>query len=349
VNVHQVLSAAGPVDAVTNQGLAFRRLFSEWGWGGDDVAEIIAPGMPRGAVKPARALRPAAEDVVLLHYSGYTPRLEQLMDVPNPKVLLSHNVTPARYFWPYEPLEGVRCALAPGQLAELARAADVAAGVSHFNAEDLRDFGVADPQVIPVLFDRAKLGAPGPARPPGAPTILFVGRVAPHKRHDLVIRAFAMYRRRHAPDARLVLVGGAMSPAFGRMMRQLVHEVAPGAVDFEAGVSPERLWELYRSAHAFLCLSEHEGFCVPLLEAFHFGVPVIAQPVGGIPEVVGDAALQARADDLAVIAELVHLAVTDDELRAELRRRTGPRLEAFAFERTAQRLREAVTRAAAAR
>ncbi len=133
--------------------------------------------------------------------------------------------------------------------------------------------------VIPVLFDRARLPPAGDA-PTGPPTVLFVGRLAPHKRQDLVIQAFAAYRRRQ-PDARLVLVGIPQSPAHLRALERLAQELAPGAVKFDSGVTAVRLWDHYRSAHVFLCLSEHEGFCIPLLEAFHFGVPVVARDAGG--------------------------------------------------------------------
>jgi glycosyltransferase involved in cell wall biosynthesis len=240
----------------------------------------------------------------------------------------------------------VSCTIARIQLAELAVNLSAAAGVSEFNAAELRAAGAAQAEVIPVLFDRGALGEPGPP-PQGPPTILFVGRLAPHKRQDRVIRAFAMYRRHRAPDARLVLVGNPVTPPYGMTLRTLADELAPGAVTIESGLSPEALWDRYRSAHAFLCLSEHEGFCVPLLEAFHFGVPVIARPAGGVPEVAGDAALLTDDDDLAVIAELMHLALSDSELRAELIARGHRRLEEFAYERTAQRLRAAVSRLAA--
>jgi glycosyltransferase involved in cell wall biosynthesis len=176
---------------------------------------------------------------------------------------------------------------------------------------------------------------------------VFVGRLAPHKRQDLVIRAFALYRAQHAPAARLVLVGTPLAPAFAASLARLAEEVAPGAVTFERGLAPEALWERYRSADAFLCLSEHEGFCIPLLEAFHFGVPVIARPIGGIPEVVGDAGLLVPTDDedgidLAVVAELLHLAVSEPDLATELRRRGEARLDAFGLDPTAARLRAAL-------
>ena len=193
-----------------------------------------------------------------------------------------------------------------------------------------------------LLFDRQRLG-PAAAAPPGPPTILFVGRLTPHKRQDLLIRTFAEYRRLE-PDARLVLVGTPLSPSFGNWLRELAAELAPGAVTFESGLSAAQLADRYRGAHAFLCLSEHEGFCIPLLEAFHFGVPVIARDAGAVGEVVADAGVLLEADDDATtIANLLQIVVGDSELRAELQGRGERRLEVFDWRMTADRLRRTLT------
>jgi glycosyltransferase involved in cell wall biosynthesis len=349
MKVDQVLCAAGPVDAVTNQALACRRLFDGWGWEGADYAEVIAPTMHRHVVHPLRSLEPRSDGVLLVHYSGYAPAIEPLIGNGRRSLLLSHNITPAKYMWDEEPFEGVRCSLAPEQLAELARRADAVAGVSEFNAAELRaSAGREDVEVIPVLFDRARLGpAPAADATRAAPHILFVGRLAPHKRQDLVIRAFGELRR-HLPGARLTLVGVPISPAFEAGLRRFADSLAPGAVVFEHGIGDEELWERYRSADAFLCLSEHEGFCIPLLEAFHFGLPVIARDAGAIGEVVGDAGvLLSPSDDIHTIAELLRIVVADGDLRAELRVRAERRLAVYAHESTAGRLRERLTRLAA--
>ncbi|MGH2840611.1 MAG: hypothetical protein ACRDKY_07290, partial [Solirubrobacteraceae bacterium] len=190
MRVHQVLSGAGAFDAVTEQARAFRRLFRAWGWGGGDVAANISPQVA-GEIAPLASLRPAAGDVLLIHYSGYAPRLRSALAFDNRKLLISHNITPARWFWDHDPLAAVSCALGRKQLPEFAAAVDIAAGVSLFNAREL-----GSETVIPILFDPSTLGEPAAAAaPPGAPTILFVGRLAPHKRQDAVIRAFALYRR----------------------------------------------------------------------------------------------------------------------------------------------------------
>jgi L-malate glycosyltransferase len=343
LRVHQLLSGAGPVDAVTNQAHAYRRLFTRWGWGGADHAVHIDPRS--NGVAPLERLDPAADDVLLFHYSAYAPRLAQQLERPQRKLLVSHNITPAEWFWRHEPMTAVQCAIGREQLPRFARGVDLAAGVSAFNAAELKDAGADETAVIPILFDPAAFGTRG-AEPAGPPTVLFVGRISPHKRHDLLIRAFALYRREHAPDARLVVVGEPLTPRFGAAIRELADRLAPGAVRIESMLSDDELADRWRAAHAFVCVSEHEGFCIPVLEAFHFGVPVVARPTGGIPEVAGDAALLADTDDPGLIAELIHLAVSDAELRSELRRRGDDRLAEYAYETTAAALRAAVERVA---
>ena len=337
MNVHQVLSGAGPYDAVTTQAFAFRELFGAWGWGGRDVAAEIDPRVG-SRIAPLRALDAAPGDVLLIHYSAYAPKLRAVLELPNRKLLLSHNITPARWFWDHDPQAAVVCALGRKQLPEFAAAADVVAGVSLYNAREM-----GSETVIPILFDPSELGAAADEPPAQPPTILFVGRLAPHKRQDAIMRAFELYRRRHAPDARLVLVGAPVNWGYDAAMRELAEQLSPGAITIESGLTPERLADRYRSAHAFLCLSEHEGFCIPLLEAFHFGVPVVARPVGGVPEVAGDAALLLDDEDgESVIAELLALAASDPELRATLRERAAARVAAYAPEPTARKLRAAV-------
>ena len=334
MNVHQVLSGAGPVDAVTNQALRWRARFSGWGWGGGDVAVHIDPRMD-GRVRPLGALRPAPGDVVLLHFSAYAPKLASVLDGPARTLLLSHNVTPARWFWDQEPQVAVQCALGRRQLPEFAARADAVAGVSAFNAAEL-----GSNVVIPILFDAGPLGPPrAAARGGGPPTLLAVGRLTPHTRQDELIRVLALLRRHRLPDARLVLVGEPLTERYLGELRRLADALVPGAVEFTRGLGADELADRYRTADVLVSLSEHEGFCIPLLEAFALGVPVVARPSGGVPEVAAGAALLAEDRDPAVIAELIALAIEDAALREELRARGLARVTAYAPEATARRMR----------
>jgi L-malate glycosyltransferase len=339
VKVTQVLCAAGPVDAVTNQALAWRAQFARWGWEGSDFTAKPAPEMRRHEIRPLSDLE-QPDGIVLFHYSGFARGLEPLFEGSARTLLLSHNVTPEEWFWPYEPVEGVRCKLGREQLHELSRRADRLAAVSEFNARELRDASGRRADVIPVLFDPAALGsADGRVGHSGGATILFVGRLAPHKRQDLVIRAFAKYRQWEG-SARLVLVGNPLSPAYGQQLAELAQELAGDAVSLEAGLTQHQLADRYRAADAFLCLSEHEGFCIPLLEAFKFRVPVVARDAAAVGEVVGDAGvLLGPEDDLDTVAEALRIVTGDSELRDELRSRGERRLRAYDPANTASAMR----------
>jgi L-malate glycosyltransferase len=323
--VHQVLSGAGPYDAVTRQALAWRERFAAWGWDGGDWAPHIDPRAGLGRrVHDLGGLRPAPGDTVLLHYSAYAPGLRTVLEGRGRKVLLSHNVTPARWYWDHAPYTAIQCALGRRDLPEFAARCDVVAGVSEFNAREL-----GTDRVVPLLLE---LPAYEDFESGGPPTVLFVGRLAPHKRQDEVIRAVALLRRHRLDDARLVLVGEPLTAAYADALADLAEQLAPGAVTFEHSIDDAALESRFRAAHAFLCLSEHEGFCIPVLEAFAHGVPVVARPRGAISETAGDAALLLDGA-LDAMAELVHFAITDAPLRATLRKRGHARLAAYAPER----------------
>ena len=345
MRVSQVLCAAGPVDAVTNQVFAWRTTFEGWGWEGDYSARV-APGFRSGALHDLRELEPAVDEVVVVHYSGYAAGLERVLSATNRTLLVSHNVTPSRYFWATDPVTAGVCELARDQLAGLVAMAGAVAAVSEFNARELEQLGGRRAAVIPVLFRAApaRLNGVEPDRPA---TVLFVGRLAPHKRQDLVIAAFARYRH-SAPGARLVLVGSPATAEFGAELRTLADRLAPGAVMFEHEISRERLASRYAEADVFLCLSEHEGFCIPLLEAFHSGVPVVARDAGAVAEVLGDAGvLLGPEDTVATVAELLPIVIGDPELRGELRARGQRRLEHYDPARSAELMRGAVSGLAA--
>jgi glycosyltransferase involved in cell wall biosynthesis len=336
--VHQVTGAAGPHDAVTGQLLAYDGLLRDWGLAGGMHAALVAPGAA-GEIQDLAQLSPAPDDLVLIHYSGWISGMAPLLELPQRKLVVYHNITPARYFWSVHPVVAVVCELGREKLPALVAAARVSAAVSSYNAEELRGAGARDPRVVPILLDPARLASGAAEEPAGGPLVLSVGRLSPHKRPDLVIRAFAHYQRLHAPDARLLCAGPPQHPQYLARLERLVEEVGARGVRLAGTLADGELGRAYASASVLLTLSEHEGFCIPLLEAFHAGVPVVARPNGGMPEVGGDAVLWTDGDDLSVVAELLHLAVSDTELRAELVRRGHEQAQEFAPDRVAAKVR----------
>jgi glycosyltransferase involved in cell wall biosynthesis len=345
VRIHQLLSSAGPYDAVTQQAVAFNERFASWGMAGDIHASAVDPRLPKWA-RGLDALRPRPEDLLLIHYSAYAPRLEPLLALPNRKLLVYHNVTPARYLWSFQPHVATLCELGRDHLPRYLEAVDVVAAVSEYNAAELREAGAREVRVVPILFDPGRFGPPETRADPARPLVVSVGRIVPHKRHDLVIRTFALFQREFAPDARLVCAGEPISDAYRDELLLLARRLGARNVELPGALDQARLTRTYQEASVALYLSEHEGFCIPLIEAFHFGTPVVARPAGGMPDVAGDAALWVdAASNLGVVAELLALATRDSELRETLAARGRARLAEFAPDRTEAKLREAVAAA----
>ncbi len=261
-----------------------------------------------------------------------------------------HNITPVRFFADWEP--GVVHGVAWGraQLAAMGDRAALGIAVSRYNERELCGLGYRRTTVVPVLVDVDAFGDdagvdPGAdERPAGAGTRwLFVGRVAPNKAHHDLVKAFAAYRRAYDPAAVLRIVGPPSSAAYSQALRAFVEALGlTDAVDFAGPVSDAALAAHYRTADVFVCVSDHEGFCVPLLEAMHHRLPVVAYASSAVPETLGGAGLLLETKLPTTVAAAVHRVVTDADLRSGLVAAGRRRLADFALPVTSGRMAEAL-------
>jgi len=265
---------------VTNQARAYRRLFTQWGWGGGDHAVYVDP-RAGGDFSPLERLAPGPRDVLVFHYSAYAPRLAAQLDRPQRKLLVSHNITPAEWFWEYEPMTAVQCTIGREQLPRFASSVDLAAGVSAFNAAELEAAGARETAVVPILFDPARLGPAGPG-PGGPPTVLFVGRMDQEKRVDELVRAFAALPP-ELPAALEVVGDGARREEWAALAAGLG---LGERVRFRGFVSEEELLAAYARAAVFVMPGVAELQSLATLEAMAAGTPVIAADAMALPHLV---------------------------------------------------------------
>jgi glycosyltransferase involved in cell wall biosynthesis len=172
---------------------------------------------------------------------------------------------------------------------------------------------------------------------------LHVGRLVPNKRIEDVLKVFYFYRRRINPDSRLFLVGiDTDMEIYSVALRQMIHDLGLSGVSFPGRVSQRELVTYYRLAHVYLCMSEHEGFCVPLVEAMYLGVPVIAFAAGAVPETLAEAGALVVRKEFAEIAELAAVLCEDAGVREALVAAGRRRAAAFLPEVVAPRVRELI-------
>ena len=354
VHVHQFVPVLLPQDAVGNHTLETHRALGEGGmqpriWAVSVHPQLGRYGRPYGEFP--RAASRGSRRVLLYQAASVSGGIvEFLVKRPEPKVISYHNLTPARFYQPYEPATAAGLTEASRELERLAREVRVAIAASEFNAADLRSMGIEDVCVVPPYLPAGLRVEPDPATLAALEAgrqgidLLFVGRIVPNKAHQHLVRMMAVMRAAIDPGARLHVVGAPGPETYRRVLLGLVERLVPGGVIFTGAVSDAELAAHYRHADAFVCLSEHEGFGLPLVEAMRAELPVVAYDAGAVAETLGGAGVLLGTVDPRAVAEVVARVGSDEALRAALKSRQLARaaeLESFprdqAIVRTVQR------------
>ena len=321
--VHQLLAALSPGDAVGNQALDIQAHLRKAGFESEIFADKAHPRVAARARPLWEYLQVSSPaNVCLLHFAIGSAVTRLFCSVPDRRVAVYHNITPPEWFlgWSRELVS--LCHLGRRELRALAERTELALAVSEFNRRDLERAGFRNTAVLPLVPDLA-----APARPASAvlrrlladdrDNILFVGRIAPNKRVEDLIGVFAAYQRFVRPASRLLVVGDyrGQERYHGELLR-LVEAMRLDEVLFTGHLEDDELRACYAAAHVFLCLSEHEGVGVPLLEAMAFGVPVIAYDAAAIRETLRGGGILLAEKRPELLAELIDLVVHDARLRA---------------------------------
>jgi glycosyltransferase involved in cell wall biosynthesis len=266
-------------------------------------------------------------------------------------VLQYHNVTPAHFFAPYDPGIFRIAALGRQELATLAGATDLALGDSDYNRRELAELGFRRTGVLPIAVDTGRLldAPPHPALEEilrdGLTNFLFVGRIAPNKRIEDIIRLAEQFKRYIDAQYRFVFVGRTDTvPRYYAAVRALIarYQMLPERFLFPGVVSDWELAAYYRTASVYISMSEHEGFCVPLVEAMAADVPVLAFASTAVPETLGGAGVLFESKDMEYAAELLGQLAFDPDVRAHVIEGQRRRLRDFAEDRLRARLAQVV-------
>jgi len=314
--IHQFVAGFANGDAISNEARVLRRLFRSWGFESEIAGETAAilPELRRDARDAATAASWCQpDDVVLLHLSVGSVVNDVFASLPCRKAILYHNITPARFFDLVNKATAYRLEKGRQQTRALAGAAAINMADSRFNADELAALGYRDVQVLPLVLDLDMLkSAPdaGTIRQydDGRVNVLFVGRCAPNKRLDDCLTAFWYYHRFVNPDSRFLHAGSfAGTERYYYLLLAQVRDLGLDAssVCFAGAVTQARLNAFYEIADVFLCMSEHEGFCIPLIESMSHNVPVLAYAAGAVPETLDGSGVLFHEKAFDAVAEMI--------------------------------------------
>ncbi|MGB3907934.1 MAG: glycosyltransferase [Methanomethylovorans sp.] len=335
MEIHQILPTLSPGDAIGNEVVLIRDVLKSWGYKSEIFAINVHQSMKALYYLEHKKIS-SEKNILIYHLAIGSDISKYVMSVPDRKILLYHNITPPHFF--YNINDNLAMVLQNGrnELKLLADKIDIALGDSEYNRLELEKMGYPETGVLPLIIDFSKYDRPNTKiiseYDDGWTNILFVGRIAPNKKQEDVIKCFYYYKAIN-PNSRLFLVGGFNgSEVYYNYLQDLIDHLKIKDIHLVGKVDFADLISYYKLADIFLCMSEHEGFCVPLIESMHFGVPIIAYNSTAIPYTMNGTSILVNKKCYPEIAEMINLVLTDKNLRDRIIKKQTLRLKNFDYQ-----------------
>ncbi|MGI5989741.1 MAG: glycosyltransferase family 4 protein [Lachnospiraceae bacterium] len=353
MHIYQLTPAISKGDAVSNDAVALETVLRDMGYADSMIySPVIRDNIPRSIAQNTEHDMPklSPDDIMLYHLAIGGPVNQFFKELPCRKVVIFHNITPAKFFEKYDKNSADLCRQGLREAAGLADVTEHAIAISEFDAQDLRKLGFTCPiDVVPILIpfdDYRQTPTPSIVAEKGKKTtFLFTGRVAPNKKQGDLIEAFYYYKKNYNSNSRLVIAGGyGQEDPYYRDLAAYRQSLGLTEEDvlFTGHVAFSDLLAWYRCADVFLCLSEHEGFCVPLVEAMFFDLPIIAYDSSAVGETLSYGGLLLKDKDPLLVAGAMNRVVSDPKLREALVTNGRERLKDFDRDKIAEKFRKVI-------
>ena len=327
-------------DAVGNDAIAICNVLSEMGFETGIYADKIDKRLEGPYYPTSKLPHLSDEDILIFNHCTVTDLCYKVPTLGGRKVMIYHNITPPKFFEPYNPDIAASVSLGYEQTRYLSDKIDYVIADSEYNLSDLRAMGYKCKGIVrPILIqfpDYEK--APDPEviekyKDDGYKNIVFVGRVAPNKKHEDMIKAFACYKKHIGGKVRLILVGADGGVGnYHQLLNTYVEMLGVDDVVFTGHTSFASMLAYYRIADVYLSLSEHEGFCVPLVEAMYFGVPIVAYDSSAVASTLGGSGILLDSKEPIYVAKVIERLLTDEALREHVIEGQKKRLADFSYE-----------------
>lgn len=325
MNVHQFATSLSYGDAISDEMLEIQRSLRERGYTSEIFIRFYEPRMAKHIhdFKEYKTFS-SPDNIVVFHFSIGSPVSKMFFRIPDKKIMIYHNITPYSFFLDYHRILTRECYKGRLEIKLFVDKVDLALGDSEYNRKELEQFGYRNTGTLPLLLNLDRFDSPGDPVVQriynnGKWTVLFVGRVIPNKKFEDVIKVFTLYKRFFNPNSQLILAGDyrgmeryyfALQELLDRLEIQDVH--LTGHVDFQELVS------YFKLADVYLSMSEHEGFGVPLLEAFQNRIPVVAYNAGAVEETMNGGGILLSAKEYLKTAVLLDRICNDRAFKNEI-------------------------------
>jgi glycosyltransferase involved in cell wall biosynthesis len=325
MKVHQFLTSYSYGDAIGNEALEIRDFLRK----NHIESEIFTMHFhPRYAHQVRNYLEydrfSDPQNLVIFHFSIGSPVMKKFLRLPDKKIIIYHNITPYHFFLDFHRILAKDCYKGRLELKNLADKVDLALGDSEYNRRELVAAGFKETGVLPLIMDFSKFD-PQPLPilqelfADGKNNLLYVGRIIPNKKIEDVIKTFYFYQKYFHAASRLFIVGEYRGfERYFAALQNLVRQLQIKDIHFSGHIPLAEVVSYFKLSHLYLHLSEHEGFCAPVLESFHLRIPVVAFDAGAVRETMNGGGMLVGEKNFLEIAALSHEIMTNQVLKNKI-------------------------------
>jgi glycosyltransferase involved in cell wall biosynthesis len=325
-----------PGDAITQEMLAFDSIFRKMGWESEIFSEHIGSAVKNKA-KRFINYKQEKNDIIIYHHSIHSVIGDFVSQQKCPIILIYHNVTPSYFYESYDLPFAYSLKKGKEELLDFRNIFLKSFADSEYNKKELEELGYNNVDILPIAYDFNSLEIEGVIRNSfEGLKILFVGRITPNKKQEDLIRFAEIFRKYFRTDFQLQIVGYS-SPASKSYMDELSNLVRfwnlEENVHFSGYVTHPELVGYYRNSDIFLSMSEHEGFCVPLIEAMFFKLPILAFSAGAVPDTLDGSGILFKHKNFPLIGEMIEEIMSNISIKEKIIHKQNQRLEEFKLEK----------------
>ncbi len=339
MRVHQLLTSLTYGDAISNEALAIKKFLEDEGIESKIFGYYNHPKVSKYFNHYSSYLSESKpEDILIFHFSIGSPVSKIYFQAPAKKIMIYHNITPYNFFKNYHRILARECYKGRLELKKFVDKTDLGLGDSDYNRRELEELGFDNTGVLPIVMDFRKFDREGSRVirnmfGDDKFNILFVGRVIPNKKIDEIVRFYAVYQKYFNPNSRLIIAGEYRG--FERYLNDIYQTIGKynlKDVVLTGHISFNDLVALYKEADLYLSFSEHEGFGVPLLEAFYNNVPVIAFDKGAVKETMNGGGIIIKEKKFDKVAALIEELRNNESMREAVLRSQQDALKKYSYE-----------------
>lgn len=338
MRILQILPTLSYGDGVSNDCRTIKKALENQGYSTQIYAENIDGRIPRGEALSIKKLPMIKDkDIIVYHLSTGTELNKKILKWNGKKIIRYHNITPPDYFKGYNEVSYNLCRTGYEEAGIIAKQCQYLMPDSEYNLNDMIRMGFkGSSQVAPILIPfgdyerQADTGILDTYKRKKGTNLVFVGRLAPNKCQERIIEIFYYYKKYYDKDARLFLVGsGSGMELYERQLKTYAKALNIPDIYFTGHIKFNEILSYYQLADTFVCMSDHEGFCIPLVEAMYFEKPIVALDTSAIGETLNGAGILLKEYHALNISSIINRLNKDKELRQIVINNQKERLKDF--------------------